>query len=70
MPDLAVVVVSSDQIRMPHHHRFLVNIMSMCYRFRDRGSANLCTIRNRAKPETYIMDRGGVLRRKFVSARD
>lgn len=69
MPDLAVVAVSWDQNPnvyqsfLTRHHVDLLTI-----RDPDQRVANLYgTV---LIPETYIIDRKGILRRKFVSAQD
>jgi len=69
MPDLAVVAVSWDenpvayQSFLARHHVDLLTI-----RDPDQRVANLYgTV---LIPETYIIDRKGILRRKFVSAQD
>jgi cytochrome c biogenesis protein CcmG, thiol:disulfide interchange protein DsbE len=69
MPDLVIVAVSIDED--PDLYR----------RFLERHQVNLVTVRDADQrvnalygtaqiPETYIIDRQGILRRKFVSAQD
>ncbi len=69
MPDLVIVAVSIDQDPDVYH------------RFLEKNHVNLVTVRDEDQrvnalygtaqiPETYIIDREGVLRRKFVSAQD
>lgn len=69
MPDLAIIAVSIDQDSDAYH------------RFLERHHVNLVTVRDADQrvnalygtaqiPETYIIDRQGILRRKFVSAQD
>lgn len=69
MPGLVIVAVSIDQD--PDVYR----------RFLEKNHVNLVTVRDADQrvnalygtaqiPETYIIDRQGVLRRKFVSAQD
>jgi cytochrome c biogenesis protein CcmG/thiol:disulfide interchange protein DsbE len=69
MPDLVIVAVSIDQDADVYH------------RFLEKNHVNLVTVRDADQrvnalygttqiPETYIIDRHGVLRRKFVSAQD
>lgn len=69
MPDLVIVAVSIDQ-DPDVYHQFLA-----------RHHVNLVTVRDADQrvnalygtaqiPETYIIDRQGILRRKFVSAQD
>jgi len=69
MPDIAVVAISIDQD-------------DAIYRsFLARNHVNLVTIRDESErinslygtvqiPETYVIDRNGILRRKFVSAQN
>lgn len=69
MPDLVIVAVSMDQDPDVYH------------RFLEKNQVNLVTVRDADQrvnalygtaqiPETYIIDRQGILRRKFVSAQD
>ncbi|HXC96305.1 MAG TPA: TlpA disulfide reductase family protein [Edaphobacter sp.] len=69
MPDLVIIAVSIDQDPDVYH------------RFLEKNHVNLVTVRDEDQrvnalygtaqiPETYIIDRHGVLRRKFVSAQD
>lgn len=69
MPDLVIVAVSMDQD--PDVYR----------RFLEKNHVNLVTVRDADQrvnalygtaqiPETYVIDRQGILRRKFVSAQD
>jgi cytochrome c biogenesis protein CcmG, thiol:disulfide interchange protein DsbE len=69
MPDLVIVAVSMDQDPNVYH------------RFLERNHVNLVTVRDADQrvnalygtaqiPETYVIDRQGILRRKFVSAQD
>ncbi len=69
MPDLVIVAVSIDQD--PDVYR----------RFLEKNHVNLVTVRDADErvnalygtaqiPETYVIDRQGILRRKFVSAQD
>ncbi len=69
MPDIAVVAISLDQDDTTYraflvkHHVDLVTI-------RDE-SARINTLYGTAQiPETYVIDRNGILRRKFVSAQN
>lgn len=69
MPQLAIVAVSWDedptayQNFLTRHHVDLLTI-----RDPDQSVANLYG--TKLIPETYIIDRQGILRRKFVSAQD
>ena len=69
MPDLVIVAVSIDQ--NPDVYR----------RFLEKNHVNLVTVRDEDQrvnalygtaqiPETYVIDRQGLVRRKFVSAQD
>jgi cytochrome c biogenesis protein CcmG/thiol:disulfide interchange protein DsbE len=69
MPDLVIVAVSIDQ--NPDVYR----------RFLEKNNVNLVTVRDEDQrvnalygtaqiPETYVIDRQGLVRRKFVSAQD
>jgi thiol-disulfide isomerase/thioredoxin len=69
MPDLVIVAVSIDQDPVVYH------------RFLARNHVDLVTVRDADQrvnalygtaqiPETYVIDRQGILRRKFVSAQD
>lgn len=69
MPDLAVVAVSWDDDPNAYQRflsRYHVNLFTI--RDPDQKVANLYGTRQ--IPETYIIDRHGILRRKFVSAQD
>ena len=69
MPDLVIVAVSIDQDPDVYH------------RFLEKNHVDLVTVRDADQrvnalygtaqiPETYVIDRQGTLRRKFVSAQD
>jgi peroxiredoxin len=69
MPGIAVVAVSTDQDDAVYR------------RFLERHNVTLTTVRDETGrvnqlygteliPETYIIDRNGVIRRKFISAQD
>ncbi|MEI9979503.1 MAG: TlpA disulfide reductase family protein [Edaphobacter sp.] len=69
MPDLVIVAVSMDQDA------------DVYQRFLEKNHVNLVTVRDADGrinalygtaqiPETYVIDRQGILRRKFVSAQD
>ena len=69
MPQLAVVAVSWDDDPNAYEHflaKYHVDLFSI--RDPDQRVANLYGTRQ--IPETYIIDRRGILRRKFVSAQD
>jgi thiol-disulfide isomerase/thioredoxin len=69
MPDLAVVAVSMDQ-DPEIYRRFLVQHHVDVLTFRDQDRRIFGLYGTEQIPETYIIDREGVLRRKFVSAQD
>jgi len=69
MPDLAVVAVSMDQ-DPEIYHRFLVQHPVDLLTVRDQDRRIFALYGTEQIPETYIIDRQGVLRRKFVSAQD
>jgi cytochrome c biogenesis protein CcmG/thiol:disulfide interchange protein DsbE len=69
MPDIVVVAISMDEDPEAYHN------------FLARNHVDLLTIRDPSArinalygtvqiPETYVIDRNGILRRKFVSAQD
>ena len=69
MPNLEIVAVSSDEDPAAYQY-FLTrhNINLLTIREPDQKTAKLYgTVQI---PETYVIDRNGVLRRKFVSAQD
>jgi cytochrome c biogenesis protein CcmG, thiol:disulfide interchange protein DsbE len=69
MPDLAVVAVSWDDDPDAYRHfltRYHVDLFTV--RDPDQKVANLYGTKQ--IPETYIIDRQGMLRRKFVGAQD
>jgi thiol-disulfide isomerase/thioredoxin len=69
MPDLAVVAVSMDQD--PNiYHRFLVQHHVDVLTIRDQDRRIFALYGTEQIPETYIIDRQGMLRRKFVSAQN
>jgi len=69
MPDLAVVAVSMDQ-DPDIYRRFLVQHHVDVLTFLDQDRRIFGLYGTEQIPETYIIDRQGVLRRKFVSAQD
>jgi cytochrome c biogenesis protein CcmG/thiol:disulfide interchange protein DsbE len=69
MPDLAVVAVSMDQD--PNiYHRFLIQHHVDVLTVRDQDRRIFALYGTEQIPETYIIDRQGVLRRKFVNAQN
>lgn len=69
MPDLAVVAVSWDDDPSAYQ-RFLTRYHVDMFTIRDPGQKVANLYGTRQIPETYIIDRRGILRRKFVSAQD
>ncbi|MDQ2835286.1 MAG: TlpA family protein disulfide reductase [Acidobacteriota bacterium] len=69
MPNLAIVAVSMDQ-DPDVYHRFLtehhVNLMTI----RDESQRVNMLYGTAQIPETYIIDKTGILRRKFISAQN
>ena len=69
MPGLAIVAVSMDQ-DPDVYHRFLIEHHVDVLTYRDEDQRINALYGTAQIPETYIIDRQGVLRRKFVSAQD
>jgi cytochrome c biogenesis protein CcmG, thiol:disulfide interchange protein DsbE len=69
MPDLAVVAVSMDQ-DSNIYRRFLVQHHVDVLTIRDQDRRIFALYGTEQIPETYIIDRKGVLRRKFVNAQN
>ncbi len=69
MPELAVVAVSMDQ-DPDIYNRFLIKHHVDLVTIRDQDRRIFALYGTEQIPETYIIDRQGVLRRKFVSAQD
>jgi cytochrome c biogenesis protein CcmG/thiol:disulfide interchange protein DsbE len=69
MPDLAVVAVSMDQ-DPDIYGRFLVKHHVDVLTVRDQDRRIFALYGTEQIPETYIIDRQGVLRRKFVNAQN
>jgi len=67
MPDLAIVAVSMDQ-DPDVYHRFLIQHHVDVLTFRDEDQRINALYGTAQIPETYIIDKQGILRRKFVSA--
>ena len=67
MPNLAIVAVSMDQ-DPDVYHRFLIEHHVDLITVRDQDQRVNALYGTAQIPETYIIDRNGVLRRKFVSA--
>jgi cytochrome c biogenesis protein CcmG/thiol:disulfide interchange protein DsbE len=69
MPDLAIVAVSMDQ-DTDVYHRFLLQHHVDLLTFRDEDQRINALYGTLQIPETYIIDRQGILRRKFIDAQD
>jgi cytochrome c biogenesis protein CcmG/thiol:disulfide interchange protein DsbE len=69
MPDLAIVAVSMDQ-DPDVYHRFLLQHHVDLLTFRDEDQRINALYGTLQIPETYIIDRQGILRRKFIDAQD
>lgn len=69
MPDLAIVAVSMDQ-DPDVYHRFLLQHHVDLLTFRDEDQRVNALYGTLQIPETYIIDRQGILRRKFIDAQD
>ena len=68
-PDLAVLAVSIDA-NEDDYKRFLVRRHVDLVTVRDPGQSAAKLFRTEMWPETYIIDRQGVIRRKFIGATD
>jgi thiol-disulfide isomerase/thioredoxin len=69
MPDLAIVAVSIDQ-DPDVYHRFLIEHHVDFLTFRDEDQRVNALYGTAQIPETYIIDRQGIMRRKFISAQN
>ena len=69
MPEIAVVAVSIDQ-DSDVYHKFLLDHHVDLLTVRDEEMRVNALYGTAQIPETYIIDRQGVVRRKFVSAQD
>ena len=69
MPDLAIVAVSMDH-DPDVYHQFLIKHHVDLLTFRDEDQRVNALYGTLQIPETYIIDRQGILRRKFVDAQD
>jgi cytochrome c biogenesis protein CcmG/thiol:disulfide interchange protein DsbE len=69
MPELTIVAVSWDEDPAAYHHYLDVHHIGLfTIRDPDHKVANLYG--TALIPETYVIDRQGIIRRKFVSAQD
>jgi len=69
MPDLAIVAVSMDQ-DPDVYQRFLVKHHIDLTTIRDPDQKINALYGTAQIPETYVIDKNGILRRKFVSSQD
>jgi cytochrome c biogenesis protein CcmG/thiol:disulfide interchange protein DsbE len=69
MPDLEIVAVSMDQ-DPDVYHRFLTEHHVDILTFRDADQRVNALYGTVQIPETYIIDKQGILRRKFIGAQD
>jgi cytochrome c biogenesis protein CcmG, thiol:disulfide interchange protein DsbE len=69
MPDLAIVAVSMDH-DPDVYHQFLIKHHVDLLTFRDEDQRVNALYGTLQIPETYIIDRQGILRRKFVDAQN
>ena len=69
VPNVTVLAISQDEDK-DAYARFLLDNHVTLYTLRD-PSARIPRLYGTAKiPESYVIDRNGILRRKFVSAQD
>jgi peroxiredoxin len=69
MPDLAIVAVSLDEDDSVYRHFLAKNHIDLLT-VRDPNHQVSALYGTVKIPETYVIDRHGVLRRKFVSSQD
>jgi len=68
-PDLAVVAISVDEDPNAYS-RFLAHHQVDLITVRDPGQKAAQLYHSKMWPETYVIDRQGVIRRKFIGAQD
>lgn len=68
-PDLAVLAISIDE-DPDAYSRFIARRHVDLITVRDPGQTAAKLYRSEAWPETYVIDRQGVIRRKFIGAQD
>jgi cytochrome c biogenesis protein CcmG/thiol:disulfide interchange protein DsbE len=68
-PSLAILAISIDE-DADAYSRFLVRRHVSLITVRDPGQTAAKLYRTEMWPETYVIDRRGVIRRKFVGAQD
>jgi cytochrome c biogenesis protein CcmG/thiol:disulfide interchange protein DsbE len=68
-PDLAVLAVSIDE-DPDAYHSFLISRHVDLITVRDPGQTAAKLYHTEMWPETYIIDRKGVIRRKFIGSQD
>lgn len=69
MPNLAILAVSVDEDPDAYSH-FLTRRHVDLITVRDPGETAAKLFRTEQWPETYVIDRKGIIRRKFVGAQD
>jgi thiol-disulfide isomerase/thioredoxin len=68
-PDLAVIAVSIDRFEGPYN-RFLTRHPMDLITVRDPSQKAADLYHSEMWPESYVIDRQGVIRRKFIGAQD
>lgn len=68
-PDLAILAVSIDE-DPDSYSRFLVRRHVDLITVRDPSQSAAKLYRTEQWPETYVIDRSGIIRRKFIGAQD
>jgi len=68
-PDLAILAVSIDE-DPDSYSRFLVRRHVDLITVRDPNQSAAKLYRTEQWPETYVIDRNGIIRRKFIGAQD
>lgn len=69
MPQIAVLAVSTDQDES-EYHKFLIRYQIDLLTVRDAAENSSRLYGTTGQPETFIIDTGGTIRRKFVGAVD
>lgn len=69
MPQIAVLAVSTDQDES-EYHKFLIRYQIDLLTVRDAAENSSRLYGTTGQPETFIIDTGGTIRRKFVGAID
>jgi cytochrome c biogenesis protein CcmG/thiol:disulfide interchange protein DsbE len=69
MPQLVVLAVSTDEDAVAYHQFMIDNHVDLLS-VRDAEQASNHLYGTRAFPETYLIDKNGIVRRKFIGAQD